>query len=417
MKKVYIWLISTVIALFVIIGAAFAYFSHTVKQYETSFYPNVKIDNVNISSLTKKEAAKKVAKVTNQYNQITLTVKVKEKEYTKQLKEIGVQYNLDQTLDKAYEYGKDKKLLKKYALISNGEGKNYPLSYTFDPKLLDSWISSIEKDILVKPTNASISIRNGDITVTNDKKGFEIDKQQVKQELTKALEKNNKDHIVVTAAFHETKAPITKSELQTVRKKIGTFTTSFSPNDLNRNTNIKVATKTIDSYLLMPGQSFSFNEFVGDTTADKGYKAAGSYLNGKVVDSLGGGVCQVSTTLYNAIIKAGIIPDVRSNHSMPVGYVPIGQDAAIAYPYKDLKFTNNYDSPVYIEGVSSPTSVTFSVYAANDTKADDTTYQLSSSIVSKDANTTKSVTYLETLKNGKVTDRKQLSKDSYAMHK
>ncbi|MEH6941418.1 VanW family protein [Bacillus sp. JJ722] len=417
MKKKYIWIIATVFALFAIVGASYSYVSFTVKKYDKAFFPNVKIENHDLSSKTKQEAIKDLARITDKYNQINLTVHVKDKIYQKQLKDIGVQYDLDKTIAKAYQYGKNKKLLKQFSLITKEDGKNYPLTYTVDEKLLNQWINSIEQEMKTKPTNASITINNGNVNITKEKKGFEIDQKQVQHDLFEALQKNNKKDIAVTASIKEIDAPITKEKLEPVQKKIGTFTTSYSANAYNRNTNIRLATETINSYLLMPGESFSFNDYVGNTTADKGYKAAGSFLNGKVVDSLGGGVCQVSTTLYNAIIKAGITPDVRYNHSMQVGYVPIGHDAAIAYPYKDLKFTNHYDSPIYIEGTVGSSSVTFTIYAANEAKPANTSYQLSSSIVSHDSNATKSVTYLETVKNGKVTDRKQLSRDSYAVQK
>ena len=166
----------------------------------------------------------------------------------------------------------------------------------------------------------------------------------------------------------------------------------------------------------MPGETFSFNNFIGDTTADKGYLPAGSYLNGEVVESLGGGVCQVSTTLYNAIIKAGIIPDSRYNHSMTVSYVPIGQDAAIAYPYKDLAFTNPYDAPLYIEGTVSPTSVTFTIYSTTDSKGSNTEYKLSSKIISSNTEKIISETYLETYINGILTESKSIYKDTYRVN-
>ncbi|WP_042349197.1 VanW family protein [Bacillus massiliigorillae] len=417
MKKKYIWIIATIITLFIVVGAGYFYMSFTVKKYDTTFYPGIKIENHDLTAKTKQAAIKELAKITDRYNQINLTVQVKEKSYQKQLKDIGVQYDVDKTIKKAFQYGKNEKLVKQYSLIKNKESKNYPITYTVDEKLLQQWILSIEKEIKTNPINATITINNGNVNITKEKKGFEIDQKQVQQDLEKALQKNNKKDIAVTASFKEIDAPITEEKLASVRKKIGTFTTHYSTSDFNRNTNIKLATQTINSYLLMPGESFSFNDYVGDTTADKGYKGAGSYLNGQVVDSLGGGVCQVSTTLYNAIIKAGITPDVRYNHSMQVHYVPIGQDAAIAYPYKDLKFTNHYDSPIYIEGTVGSTSVTFTIYADANAKPANTTYQLSSSVVSQDANATKSVTYLETVTNGKVTDRKRLSRDSYAAHK
>lgn len=417
MKKKSICLISAFAVILAVVGGIYIYIDSTVKKYDNAFYPNVKIEGIDLTSQTKEQALKTLGSVTDKYDQISVTVKVGDKSYKKQLKEIGVQYDLDQQINDAFKYGKNDKLIEQYNLIKNKEGKEYTVDYAIDEAALQTWVETIEKNIKTHPQNASIHITNGNATVTPDKKGTEIDQKQLQQSLVEALNQHKKQDIEVTAVLKEVEAPITKKDLENVREKIGTFTTNYSANDYNRNTNIKLATKTIDSYLLMPGDSFSFNDFVGDTTADKGYLGAGSYLNGEVVDSLGGGVCQVSTTLYNAIIKAGIIPDVRYNHSMTVGYVPIGQDAAIAYPYKDLKFTNPYNSPVYIEGSVSPTSVTFTLYSTADSKPANVSYQLASSIVSQSAGGTQSVTYLETIKDGAVSDRKQLSKDTYRAKK
>ena len=154
----------------------------------------------------------------------------------------------------------------------------------------------------------------------------------------------------------------TAEELSKVKDVLGTFTTSYSTSGAARCQNIATGTAHINGTVLYPGDTFSAYEAVSPFSEANGYAMAGSYLNGKVVDSLGGGICQVSTTLYNAVLRAELEVTERSNHSMIVTYVEPADDAAIAGTYKDLKFKNTLDAPVYIEGVTSGKQVTFTIY-------------------------------------------------------
>ncbi|MGM9944113.1 MAG: VanW family protein, partial [Lysinibacillus sp.] len=410
------WLIAIITTILIAAGSIYWYIHSTVSEYQNAFYPNVVIEGVNLSKLTKEDGQNQLASIIDQYNQINVTITAGDQVFQKQLQDIGVQYNLEKQIEEAFQFGKNESLLEQFKLIKDQKGQSYTLSYSIDETLLNNWVTEIEQSMDINPIDAEIKIRNGQVSITNDIKGLRIDQEQLKIALMDALNTNQKQDITVNAILEEIPARITSDTLNNVRHVIGTFTTYYSSDQTNRNLNIKIATEIIDSYLLMPGETFSFNDFVGDTTADKGYKPAGSYLNGEVVDSYGGGVCQVSTTLYNAIIKAGIVPDVRYNHSMTVGYVPIGQDAAIAYPYKDLAFTNPYTTPVYIEGTVGPSSVTFTVYSTTDSKEANTDFRLSSEIVSNDTEKIKSVTYLEKLSNGTVVERKVISNDTYKQH-
>lgn len=114
--------------------------------------------------------------------------------------------------------------------------------------------------------------------------------------------------------------------------------------------------------LLYPGDEFSFYEVVTPFTEENGYGMGGAYENGQVVQSMGGGICQVSTTLYNTVLRSELEVTERHNHTMTVAYVPLAQDAAIAGTYMDLKFKNNTDAPVYIEGYTQNGQITFTMY-------------------------------------------------------
>lgn len=144
----------------------------------------------------------------------------------------------------------------------------------------------------------------------------------------------------------------------------GTYTTSFSGSSSNRINNIQVAADRINNMVIAPGQEVSFSQTILPRTAANGYKKGGAYVGGKVVSVTGGGICQVSSTLYAALMNAGVTVTERHPHSMTVGYIPLGMDATIAGTSKDLKFRNNYNMPVYIQTAVEGSNVTVNVYVS-----------------------------------------------------
>ena len=167
-------------------------------------------------------------------------------------------------------------------------------------------------------------------------------------------------NIELTAEIVEPKG--SEEELSKVKDLLGGFNTNYSSSTQNRCDNIATAAGKINGTVLYPGEEFSVYETIGPLDAANGYELAGAYENGQTVQSYGGGVCQVSTTLYNAVILAELEVTERSNHSMIVTYVKPSMDAAIAGDYKDLKFVNNQDVPIYIEGYTSGKNVYFNIY-------------------------------------------------------
>ena len=129
----------------------------------------------------------------------------------------------------------------------------------------------------------------------------------------------------------------------------GTCTTGFSTSSSNRINNIEVAAGHLNNLVVMPGQEISVSDTIKPRTTANGYKSAGAYLNGRTVPAIGGGICQVSSTVYNAVKNAGLTVLDRHPHSMPVHYLPLGLDAAISAGSKDLRFRNDYSAPVILQ--------------------------------------------------------------------
>lgn len=168
-------------------------------------------------------------------------------------------------------------------------------------------------------------------------------------------------------------------ELEKIRLVMSEFKTSFSAGNVSRSSNIRLAAKLIDGTVLMPGDTFSFNQFLGKRTTDKGFRMAGVYVSGRHDFDVGGGICQVSTTLYNASIRSGLTIKDRSPHSLPVPYVPLGQDAAVSYPNPDLKLTNPFDFPIALSATPETSTITFRILGSQKPGI---TYKFESQLVS-----------------------------------
>lgn len=144
---------------------------------------------------------------------------------------------------------------------------------------------------------------------------------------------------------------------------LSTYSTQFSYADDGRVTNLTVASRSISGSIIMPGETFSFFDVVGECTVPKGYKESKIFLQGEIAEGIGGGICQISSTLYNAALLSGMKITERHPHSMKVSYVEPGRDATVNYGYLDLKFVNPYNSPVKIIAEVQNGKVTFSFYS------------------------------------------------------
>ncbi len=143
---------------------------------------------------------------------------------------------------------------------------------------------------------------------------------------------------------------ITAQQLRGLTAVWGSYATPLGAGNGGRVTNIRLSTRALNNYLLLPGETLSFNQVVGPPTAERGYRQAPIIIQGQVVPGYGGGICQTATTLYNTALAAGLEIVERHRHTMPVDYVPAGMDATISYNSLDLKFKNNTETPLIING-------------------------------------------------------------------
>lgn len=186
-----------------------------------------------------------------------------------------------------------------------------------------------------------------------------------------AMLNEEKDEYVIPLKITYPEVTINDIGIEAFPNELSTFSTSYYASNVNRTTNLRLASNKIDGIVLMPGDVFSYNQVVGRRTEEAGFKNAAIYENGQVVDGLGGGICQISSTLYDAVVKADLEIVSRTNHMFKTSYLPAGHDATVVYGSIDFKFKNSRDYPIKIISDVSGGLATISIYGmARETEYD-----------------------------------------------
>ena len=250
----------------------------------------------------------------------------------------------------------------KEAVISSLQKGEYSVLLTLETKNPpEPSVKSLYDEIYVEPQDASYEIKDGKITITPEQIGREIDKAEAEAGIEAIRAGNSVTLKLITLNPKVTEASINAELFGTV---LGKFATSYATSSKNRSDNVELAAKKIDGTILMPNEEFSYNKAVGQRTAANGFKEAPVFENGETVQGMGGGVCQVSSTLYSAVLYADLQVLERQSHSLTVSYVPKGQDATVAYGSIDFRFKNNTKGPIKISAKTGGKSLEISVWGA-----------------------------------------------------
>ncbi|NLG88112.1 MAG: hypothetical protein GX494_02650, partial [Clostridiaceae bacterium] len=231
------------------------------------------------------------------------------------------------------------------------EGLNIKAEICYNKEKIGNILDSIIKDIEIKPENAAVRIVNGKTEVTPHRNGLLADRELTLYKIYSSLESGNLDDVVIS--MESTRPDITTEMVKDIAFKLGEYQTVFNPENESRSHNIKTACMKINGKLILPDQVFSMDEMLGERTEKNGYRTAKVIVGSELVDGLGGGICQVTSTLYNAVLLSGLEIVERRNHSIPLSYIEMGRDATISYGYIDFKFKNNSAYAVYIEAEAS----------------------------------------------------------------
>ena len=339
------------------------------------FANGVYIEDLAIGGLTKEEAKAKleqnISDVTSK-QQIVFTNGDVNKAVP--LSDLGMTYNIDETIDKAFDIGHELSFIERYKVAKDGlkENQYFYLERNIDEIAIDQQINSISELFYVEPINATLDRVNRTFVTTKEVNGAKLDITATKQktmDVLTHLDDQKEDCITIEVSTEVILPEFTEASLADCQTLVSSFSTSYNNSDLNRNENLKVAAHKI-SRTLLPDEIFYLSNQLEPFTEAEGYKNAGTIVNGKIEDSLGGGICQVASTLYNTVLLTDLEVVYRQNHSLAVSYVPLGRDATYNTGSIDFQFKNNTGYPIFIDGYCENNQVIVSIYGHKSMKSD-----------------------------------------------
>ena len=308
---------------------------------ETELEKEVSVDGISITGMSREEARQTLI------DHYPWTMKAQYQDDTYEITNL-MTVKIDGLLDEIY----------------SSEPKNI---YTLDASGLDT---AVDQEIESMKARWNKAAKNGSVssydassdsfTFAGEQTGIAINEEQLKSDIQSALSAKQFDK-VITVSASEVQPEYSTAAAKQKYKTIGTYTTNTTSNS-KRNTNIRLAAEALNGTIVGPGQEVSFNDTVGQRTEAKGYQGAAAYNNGEVVQEIGGGVCQVSTTLYNAALKAGMKISMRRSHTFEPSYVTPGMDATVSWGGPDFRFINTSSSAIGIKASYSNQTVTVSIY-------------------------------------------------------
>ncbi|MGL4913919.1 MAG: VanW family protein [Romboutsia sp.] len=322
---------------------------------------NTYIDDVYIGELTKEEAIEELQKT---YKAENIEVRYIKEKWNISGDKFDFHYDLDDTVKKAYEINHQGSFMKNIenTIKSNlGKKNNIKVNMTYNKEKLKSELEKIAKEINVEVKDASINIENSQVIINDGESGLNVNIDESIKNIIRELEKGNqKEELIVT----KVEPTVKKEQLQEVDTLLGGYSTKFDSSVSGRSTNIRIAASRTSDVLLMPGDTFSYNEYTGMRTTANGYKNAPVIVQGVVQEGVGGGVCQVSSTLYNSVLYSGLELVSLKNHSIPSTYVIKGRDATVTDGGIDFVFKNNLKYPIYLKNYVSGNTVTCQIYGS-----------------------------------------------------
>ncbi len=239
------------------------------------------------------------------------------------------------------------------------------LNAELDPDKVKKYIAELTQDINVEPQNARFQVDGATVNIISSQNGHKVDANAALAKMKKAVFTDAPRQVFLSTNVVEPDRTTEEAKAMGIKKRISSFSTTFSSSNAPRVNNIILLSKSLDDTLVAAGKVFSFNQSTGSRTADKGYKEAPTIVRGELVPSIGGGICQVATTLFNTVFFAGYPVATRSNHSFYISHYPAGRDATVGWGGPDFKFENDTDAYFLIKTWASSSSVTVAIYSTD----------------------------------------------------
>ncbi|WP_455542564.1 VanW family protein [Intestinibacter sp.] len=329
---------------------------------------NVYVQNIDLSNLTRDEATQKINSYIHESRYFDLIYKDKKMSVDKNA--FNLDYKVEQLVDKAYNIGKDRDIItniKTKLSLKKGNKEIIPVNCYYNVSKIDNLIEKFNSQLYLSPVSAAVKVVDGNIVIRKESYGQEIDKEKLKNIIVYKVE--NLDSKEAEIPMKVLNPKYTYNQLSKIDTLLGSHETYFNPKNINRVSNINVAAQSTSDILIGTNEKFSFNNELRCKNAYNQLKKAPIILNGKHEEGVGGGICQVSTTIYNAALYAGMSIVQITNHSIPSLYIEKGRDATVSDGYIDFKFQNKYSTPVIIHNEIFQNKIVSKIYGNNKDKS------------------------------------------------
>ena len=363
-KKVFLMVGVLFFVAFVMLGYGYFVFKD-VLFIGNKFSSGTTINGIDVGGLTKNEAQNVIAtQLTDKRNDILINLTYKDKSWIWTGKDFEIDNQIIPYVENVYNYFNSGNLFQKKVKLNKVKGDlQFNIPYNQILVGLDQKIALISQEIDKPSVDAQILFdpkQEQPFTFTDEQKGEIVDQDKLKQDIDIKLRNNLQISVEIPTSIVEPKI-LKQNLIQSIAKR-STFSTNYQKSSSDRKHNVQRALDAFNGMIVDPGQEVSFNNVTGPRTDKNGYKKANIILNGVYVEGIGGGVCQASTTLYNALILADLEILEVNKHTLPSSYVWLAFDAMVSEGYADLKFKNTTGSPIYIKTYSDNDNVYVDIY-------------------------------------------------------
>lgn len=389
-RKYYLPVITAVIVLLVAAAGMLTVNVRAKEDPDSKIPDRVYFGEIHGGGLTKAEAEAAIDEYVSKIATSRISLQAGNNVVEVAASELGLVWSNREIVEQASGLLKSGNLIARYKAMKDLEHENkiYEIKYAVDPQKVTAVIEANAGQLDTEAVDAGLKRENGDFVIIPGSQGVTVNLKESIKEIQKFFASGwNEQGGTIELAADVVEPKGTEAELSKVQDVLGTFHTNYGTSPAGRAKNVARGAELINASVVYPGDEFSVYNSVEPFNQENGYELAGSYENGTTVQTYGGGICQVSTTLYNAVIRAELEVTERYAHSMTVAYVDPSADAAIAGTYKNLRFKNNTNAPLYIEGYTQNRVLYFTIYGQETRPANRTV-----EYISKTTSTTQPVT-------------------------
>ncbi|MFZ5898060.1 MAG: VanW family protein [Bacillota bacterium] len=362
-RNIFFVILGLLVAVFIFFGAFWGLVAG--EAYDGKIFDGVTVRGVSLSGMSRDEAVAKIRALEAEMKETSITFTLEGHSWPVTLAELGFRLDAEGMADRAFKAGRSGFVVGQWLERRRleREGREIGTIVEIDRARMEFVVGQLVRGFTREARDAGFEITEDDrVVVVPSEDGLRVDFDWLYRDIVETVQEKSGGTVAVRLAHVVPQHTEDEVRAMGITGKIAEYTTYFDPKLVDRSYNVSVAASAINNLLVAPGETVSFNEIVGPRSLEQGYRNAPIIIENEFQDGMGGGVCQVSSTLYNAVLLANLEIVERSHHSLPVAYVPIGRDATVVYGHIDFKFRNPDPTYVYIRSEIGKSHLTIKVF-------------------------------------------------------